>query len=240
MRKVKKLLLKLIQFLYRNTADRGDIGFDIDDTPDPLFGLMSGTAVDRFLIEKAFETASSAYSFDHTDGIGIEVGDTRYLETYFKSYQKTKLSFIEGQPVQLNAELRASGDLTVPRCEITKYFDVVISTQVLVYVKDDLQAIKTFKEMMKPNALLIGSESLVAPLSIYDESRWGEHRRYSPRSLRALLEREFELIKFEVLGNAVSSAALVLGIPIESIDKDLISKTRWSHGTCMFYIAKPI
>ena len=238
MGRVKKLIIKLIQFLYRNIADRGDLGFDIGDTPDPLFGMMSGTAVDRFLIEKAFETASSAHSIDHTDAMGLEVGDTRYLKTYFNNIKKTKLSFIEGQPIRLDVELGASGDLTVPRCEITKYFDVVISTQVLVYVKDDLQSLKTFKQIMKPNALLIGSEPLVAPLSVYDESRWGEHRRYSPRSLRALLEREFELIKFEVLGNAVSSAALVLGIPAESIHKDLISKTRWSHGTCMFYIAK--
>jgi hypothetical protein len=116
----------------------------------------------------------------------------------------------------------------------------VISTQVLVFVKDDLQAIKNIKQIMKPNGLLIGSESLVAPLSIYDDSRWGENRRYSPRSLRALLEHEFEVIEFNVLGNAVSSAALVLGIPVQSLDEDLLSKSRHSHGTCMFYVAKKV
>jgi hypothetical protein len=92
--------------------------------------------------------------------------------------------------------------------------------------------------MMKPNGVLIGSESLVAPISIYDDSRWGENRRYSPRSLRALLELEFEIIDFKVLGNAVSSAALVLGVPVESLDENLLNKSRQSHGTSMFYIAK--
>ena len=94
--------------------------------------------------------------------------------------------------------------------------------------------------MMRPNALIIGSEPLVAPLSIYDDSRWGENRRYSPKSLQALLEHEFEIIEFKVLGNAVSSAALVLGIPIESLNKELLNNSRQSHGSCMFYIAKKV
>jgi hypothetical protein len=94
--------------------------------------------------------------------------------------------------------------------------------------------------MMKPNAVIIGTEPLVAPLSIYDDSRWGENRRYSLKSLRTLLEQEFEIIEFKVLGNAVSSAALILGVPIESLDKQMLTKSRPSHGSCMFYIAKKV
>ena len=110
----------------------------------------------------------------------------------------------------------------------------------LVFVEDDLQAIKNIKQMMKPNGVLIGSEPLVAPLSICDDSRWGENHRYSPRSLRALLEKEFEVIEFKVLGNSVSSAAFVLGIPVQSLDEGLLSKSRHSHGTCMFYFEKAL
>ena len=77
----------------------------------------------------------------------------------------------------------------------------------------------------------------MAPQSIYDDSRWGENRRYSPRSLRALLENEIEVTEFKVMGNAASSAALVLGIPVEQLDKEILSKVRHSHGTCMFYVA---
>ena len=116
----------------------------------------------------------------------------------------------------------------------------MIFTQVLVYVKNDAQAIKTFKQMMKPNGLLIGSEPFLAPLSIYDDSRWGENRRYSPRSLRAILEQEFKIIDFQVLGNAITSAAIILGVPVESLNRELLSRNRHSHGTCMFYVAKKV
>ena len=238
MGRVKKLVIKCIQFLYRNTASKRDLGFELGDTLDPLFGYMSGTPVDRFLIGKAFESERFFESLNQPETQGIEVGDIEYLSTYFKKVKKSKLLFLKDNPLSFKDEFEVTGDLTAPNCEVSNHYDVVILTQVLVFVEDDLQAIRNIKQMMKPNALLIGSEPLVAPLSIYDDSRWGENRRYSPRSLRSLLESEFELMKFKVLGNAVSSAALVLGVPVESLDETLLGKSRHSHGTCMFYIAK--
>jgi hypothetical protein len=240
MGRVKKLIIKCIQFLYRNIASKHDLGFDIGDTLDPLFGYMSGTPVDRFLIKKVFESDGYFKSLNQSDIQGIEVGDIEYLSMYFNNVQKSKIVFLEDQPLKFRSEHEVEGDLTVLNCEVSDYFDVAIFTQVFVFVKDDLRAIKNIKQMMKPNGLLIGSESRLAPLSIYDDSRWGENRRYSPRSLRSLLESEFEIMEFKVLGNAVSSAALVLGVPVESLDETLLSKSRHSHGTCMFYIAKKV
>jgi SAM-dependent methyltransferase len=238
MGRLKKLIIKSIQFLYRNTASKHDLGFEIGDTLDPLFGYMSGTPVDRFLLEKTFLNERYFDSLNKSGTQGIEVGDIEYLSLYFNNVQKSKLVFQKDQPLKTRSEHEVEGDLTVLNCEVSDHFDVAIFTQVLVFVKDDLQAIKNIKQMMKPNGVLIGSESLVAPISIYDDSRWGENRRYSPRSLRALLELEFEIIDFKVLGNAVSSAALVLGVPVESLDENLLNKSRQSHGTSMFYIAK--
>jgi SAM-dependent methyltransferase len=236
----KQIIIKLVQLIYRNVASKSDLGFDIGDTFDPLFGYMSGKPVDRYLIEKAFESGRHFELLNESNIQGIEVGDIEYLSSYFDKVKKSKLIFKRDEPLTFQNENEVIGDLTVPNREVANTYDVVISTQVLVFVKDDLQAIKNIKQIMKPNGLLIGSESLVAPLSIYDDSRWGENRRYSPRSLRALLEHEFEVIEFNVLGNAVSSAALVLGIPVQSLDEDLLSKSRHSHGTCMFYVAKKV
>lgn len=240
MGRLKKIIIKSIQFLYRNVASDGDLGFEIGDTQDPLFGYMSGTPVDRFLIGKTFESESYFKTLNQSNIQGIEIGDIEYLSTYFKNVKKSKLTFLKDKPLLFKDNFEVVGDLTAHNCEVSNHFDVAIFTQVLIFVKDDQQAIRNIKQMMKPNAILIGSEPLVAPLSIYDDSRWGENRRYSPRSLRALLESEFEILKFEVLGNAVSSAALVLGVPIESLDETLLSKSRHSHGTCMFYIAKKV
>ena len=240
MGRMKKLVIRCIQFLYRNTSSKRDLGFDIGDTPDPLFGYMSGTPVDRYLIAEAFKSIDKTESFDNPDSVGIEVGGYEYLNNYFNRVRKTTLTFLENSQLTFRGEHEIIGDLTVPECGVSNHFDIAISTQVLVFVKNDLQTVKNFKRMMKPNAVLIGSEPLVAPLSIYDDSRWGENRRYSPKSLRTLLEQEFEIIEFKVLGNAVSSAALILGVPIESLDKEILTKSRPSHGSCMFYIAKKV
>ena len=240
MRSAKRLLIKCIQFLYRNAASEPDLGFDIGDTLDPLFGYMSGTPVDRYLIAEAFKSIDKTELFDKPNSVGIEVGGYEYLNNYFNRVRKTKLTFLENSQLTYRGEHEIIGDLTVPECGVSNHFDIAISTQVLVFVKNDLQTVKNFKRMMKPNAVLIGSEPLVAPLSVYDDSRWGENRRYSPKSLRTLLEQEFEIIEFKVLGNAVSSAALILGVPIESLDKEILTKSRPSHGSCMFYIAKKV
>ena len=68
----------------------------------------------------------------------------------------------------------------------------------------------------------------------------GKNHRYSPRSLRAVLEQEFEITDFEVLGNAVPSAAIILGIPVESLNRELLYRNSHSHGKCMFYVAKKL
>ena len=237
---LKKIMLKVIQFLYRNAAQSSDLGFDLGDIHDPLFGYMSGTPVDRYLLNGAFKSIADTKSMNVALKSGVEVGDIGYLNLYFKDINKVKLQFVEDERIHFSNGVEIAGDLTVHGCEVSNRFDIAIATQVLSFVKNDLQAIKNFKQMMKLGALLIGSEPLVAPLSIYDDSRWGENRRYSPKSLRALLEQEFEIIEFKVLGNAVSSAALVLGIPVESLNKELLEKNRQSHGSCMFYIAKKV
>ena len=79
MGRVKKLIIKSIQFLYRNIASKQDLGFEIGDTLDPLFGYMSGTPVDRFLIEYAFKSESSFQQLNQSEIQGIEVGDINYL-----------------------------------------------------------------------------------------------------------------------------------------------------------------
>jgi hypothetical protein len=119
-------------------------------------------------------------------------------QTLCLAIRKIRLSFLENSQPTLRGEKGIIGDLTVPECSVFDHFDIAISTQVVVFVKNDLRVIENFKPALQPNAVLIGSEPLVAPLSIYDDSIWGENRRYSPKSLRALLEQEFEIIEFNV------------------------------------------
>ena len=99
-------------------------------------------------------------------------------------------------------------------------------------------AIENFRKLLKTGGVVIGTEPLVAPISIYDDSRWGENHRYSPRSLKELLETQFEILHFKNLGNAATSAAVVLGIPVERFNKQLLGIERPSHATCMFYIVR--
>jgi hypothetical protein len=239
MKFLKKIVMKAIQSIYRMSIDGGDLQFDLGDIADPLFGYMSGTPVDRYLIGEAFSGVVDSYEqLNHSELRVLEIGGAEYSNRYFCKARKTSLEYLEGQPINLASAEIARGDLTVPRSELGELFDVVISTQVLTFVKDDQQAVKTYKALMNPQGFLIGSEPLVAPLSLFDDSRWGENRRYSPRSLLRLLQSEFEVLQFEILGNAVSSAALVLGIPVESLDRDLLGKTRASHGTRMFFVIR--
>lgn len=102
---------------------------------------MSGKPSDRYLIEKAFESASYFEPLIQSNIQGIEVGDIEYLSSYFDKVKKSKLIFLKDEPLLFQSEYEIVGDLTVPNCEISNHHDVAILTQVLTFVEDDLQAI---------------------------------------------------------------------------------------------------
>ena len=121
MKSLKKLVLKSIQFLYRKTASKSDLAFELGDTSDPLFGYISGTPVDRVLISGAFERLKDIACLNLPGKNGLEVGGIEYLTTYFKNIKKNRLSFLEHQPIGNHDQFGISGDLTAPNCEISNY-----------------------------------------------------------------------------------------------------------------------
>ena len=237
MKLIKNTIAKGVRTLYRNVATSVELGFDLGDTPDPLFGYMSGMPLDRYLINQEFERVIANDVFGDRM-LGLEVGGTEYLKAHFGNSIAVQLDYQEKAHLQLLDKFKLIGDLNIPQENVTDYFDLIISTQLLSFVKDEVQAIENFGKLLKTGGVVIGTEPLVAPISIFDDSRWGENHRYSPRSLKELLETQFEILHFKNLGNAATSAAVVLGIPVERFNKQLLGIERPSHATCMFYIAR--
>jgi SAM-dependent methyltransferase len=239
MKLIKNTIAKVVQTLYRNVATSAELGFDLGDTPDPLFGYMSGTPLDRYLISQEFERVIAKDIFSDRK-LGLEIGGTEYLRSHFGNSIAVQLDYQENTHLQLVDKYKLVGDLSISQANVTDYFDLIISTQLLSFVKDEVQAIENFRKLLKTGGVVIGTEPLVSPISIYDDSRWGENHRYSPKSLKALLETQFEILHFKSLGNAATSAAVVLGVPVERFNKQLLNIERPSHATCMFYVARTI
>ena len=236
MKMLKKMITRQIQRLYRSVAAPGLLNFDLSDTPDPLFGAMSGTPVDRALIESAISTFAIRNSArtGSTTGFGLEIGSTDYLKIYFPSLTHFQLDFEEDSGLVISGNI-VRGDLQVSQNVVNNEFDVIVSTQVLSFIPDYEAALLNFWRMLKPGGILFGTEPHISPISVFDEHRWGEWNRFTKRSLAktlSLLSQDFEV---NTWGNAYSSAALILGIPSESLNLELITESRESHATVLSY-----
>jgi hypothetical protein len=234
MRYLKKTLTRLIQRIYGYVAPQTLLAFQLGDTSDPLFGVMSGTPVDRELIALAIMENIPQSVLGLQSGIALEIGGTEYLDRFFPSLRPFQLDFEEGKTLYLSSKC-VQGDLRLEQKEIVNCFDLIVSTQVLSFIDEFQPALINFLKMLKPGGILIGTEPHISPMSIFDETRWGEWNRFTKRGLENVLSSLSQEYTITSLGNAYTSAALILGVPVEKLDKGRFTPVRESHATILCY-----
>jgi hypothetical protein len=239
MKYLKKTLLRLIQKIYRFVAPPNLLAFELSDTVDPLFGAMSGTPVDRELIAQAIKENIPLPFFALETGEALEIGGTEYLDRFFPSLTSFQLDFDEAKSLYLSSN-RIIGDLRLEQNTVINKFDLILSTQVLSFIDEYQPALVNFLKMLKPGGILVGTEPHISPISVFDESRWGEWNRFTKRGLRKILESLSDEYTIVGLGNAYTSAALSLGVPAEELDRKRFAEVRDSHATILCYTLKKI
>lgn len=233
---IKRTTGQLLRRAYRQVAPPDMTLFELNDTSDPLFGIMTGTPVDRFLIEDFLSREMAELKLDRQFFTSLEVGEIKYSKMFVPNALHHVLTFDKDRPIMQVKPDELRGDLQ-SETEIHSMFDVIILTQVLSFIDNYEGSLQTLFNILKPGGILIGTEPHLTPISIFDESRWGEWNRFTQRRLQDLLGLNFESVKISCYGNAYTSAALILGIPFESLDKSRLNPPRPSHATILTYTA---
>ena len=74
-------------------------------------------------------------------------------------------------------------------------------------------------KILKPGGHLLATNPCISQISRFDMERWGDYWRFTPQSIIRLLENYFPKnnIQIEVLGNSLTSACFIQGIPCEKL-----------------------
>ncbi len=185
---------------------------------DASFGLGRGRPVDRFYIERFLD----AHCGD-VHGTVLEVAEDRYTRQFGGSrVTAAEVLHRDGRdgPATWVADLADGATLPTDR------FDCFICTQTLQYVFDLGAAFATVHRTLRPGGTWLLTVPGISQISVYDRASWGEHWRFTPESVRRLLETAgFEDLHVEGHGNVLAAVSFLHGIACE--DLTLEELTAW-------------
>jgi hypothetical protein len=175
---------------------------------DRDFGFNLGTPVDRYYIENFLREHQNLIQ-----GEVLEVGEDSYTSKYAPSEHRLTILNVVDKPGCLKGDLE-SGD-GIPE----NAFDCVIMTQTLPFIYDVNSAVFHVHKMLKPGGYLLATNPCISQISRFDMDRWGDYWRFTPLSIKRLLENYFhkDNIKIEAHGNSLTSTCFIQGIPCEKL-----------------------
>jgi len=175
---------------------------------DRDFGFNLGTPIDRYYIENFIREHSHLIQ-----GEVLEVGEDSYTSKYaLEEHRLTVLNVVD-KPGCLKGDLENGNGIP------ENAFDCVIMTQTLPFIYDVKSAVFHVHKLLKPGGHLLATNPCISQISRFDMDRWGDYWRFTPLSIRRLLENYFQKdnIQIESHGNSLSSTCFIQGIPSEKL-----------------------
>ena len=172
------------------------------------FGFDRGTPVDRFYIERFLTTNAAAVS-----GRVLEFGDNRYTRTIGRDVTRGDVLHPEAA-----AGVTIVGDVETGAGLPAEAFDCVIATQTLNSVFDLTAAVTHLHDLLVPGGVLLVTVPGISQVTEFDDARWGDFWRFTPRALDRTLRTRFTTeVQCSSFGNVLSSAAFLYGLAAEEL-----------------------
>jgi SAM-dependent methyltransferase len=175
-----------------------------------VFGLDRGVPIDRHYIERFLARQAGSIR-----GRVLEVGDDRYTRRFgADAFEDSRVlrTVPDDDPGTL------VGDLTDPGTLPEAAFDCFVCTQTLNFVFPLHEAVESIHRLLAPGGVLLATVAGISQISRYDQERWGDYWRFTPRSLEALLLPVFGGgVTVEAHGNLLAATALLQGLAVEDL-----------------------
>lgn len=176
------------------------------------WGFDRGTPVDRFYIERFMAARAGDIR-----GRVLEVANNRYTRRY--GGERVTASDIL-HPAEGNPRATVIADLAVAEARLEGQFDCIICTQTLQLIYEVHSAVAQLHHWLKPGGVALVTVPGISQISREDMEQTGDYWRFTGVSVRKMFEAEFGPgnVEVEVLGNVLSSVALLHGIAAEELD----------------------
>lgn len=176
------------------------------------FGLLRGSAIDRFYIEERFLREHASL----VRGRVLEIGDATYTRQFGgdRVTQSDVLHAVAGNP---NATV--VGDLCSGAGLRSNAFDCIILTQTLLVIYDVQAAVRTLHRILSPGGVALVTVPGISQVSRFDMDAWGDYWRFTERSARRLFEEAFPATNLSVQqwGNVLAATCFLQGIAAEEV-----------------------
>jgi hypothetical protein len=146
----------------------------------------------------------------------LEIAEPRYAEHYRSRLEK--LEILHVSPDAKGATI--IGDLSKPEALPQQIADCFICTQTYQCIYDVATAIQGSAQMLRPGGTLLATFAGISQISRYDMDRWGDFWRFTPASVRNLMEVHFppSAIVIKTFGNVMSAVALLQGYSVQDVE----------------------
>ena len=180
------------------------------------FQYGGGKGISRYYIEKFLEKNRK-----YITGKVLEVGDNRYTTQFGSNLTESwVIDFVNKQKYGYCKVNLETGEGVKEN-----FADCIILTSVLGTIFDVQKAAENIVKMLKVNGVALITTNGTAPISKYDEERWGYYWKFTNTSMRRLFERYIGdgCIDVEIYGNVKTCAAYLYGIPAEELTEEALN-----------------
>jgi SAM-dependent methyltransferase len=185
------------------------------------FGFDRGLPIDRHYIEDFLGRHGGwpGYAGGDITGRVMEVG----ADTYTRRFGGDRVE--RSDVLHVSADNDAAtivGDLATGAGVPHDRFDCVICTQTLNVVFDVRAAVKTLHGCLAPGGVLLLTVAGICQAARPDRDLWGDYWRFTPTSVRRLLEERFAAadVRVEAYGNLATAVAFLQGRASEELGRD--------------------
>lgn len=176
------------------------------------FGTESGTAVDRYYIEKFLEENKQLIH-----GSCMEIAEDTYTVRYGED--RVKRAYI--LHVEETGENAIRGDLATGEGIYDEMYDCAIITQTLMFIFDVQSAARNIYRMLKRGGTALITVSGISQVSRYDADHWGSYYGFHEDAMRKLFVPLFgeENVEICSYGNVKTAMALLYGLCCEDLQE---------------------
>lgn len=169
-------------------------------------------SIARYYIDQFIESNKQ-----YINGKVLEIGDNTYTSRFGNNVITSDILHLTNE----NEKATIIADLT--KCDMipSDIYDCIILTQTLNFIFDFQSALFNVHRILKPNGHLLVTLSGISQMSNYDDERWGDYWRFTPKSTKLIFEKHFKTNNFEIktFGNVLSSIGFLTGLSSHELKK---------------------
>lgn len=99
---------------------------------------------------------------------------------------------------------------SIENCPTDKKYDIVVATDVVEHIADDVEACRKMNSLLLPDGILVVTVPALPSLFGYHDEVLGHYRRYTKKSLLSLASKEFKIKHIRYYGLVLIPVALVI------------------------------